>query len=124
MTRTRARAPTLRARAGSGRPALEERDRADLLEPIELGLHLRRLDLTPGQVCRVAGVTRAQLDYWTLRAEIPTKGRTQRLYGMEALELVMLIKQGKEKGLSLEQAIRAAKAFSRSRVMARSRPPS
>ncbi|MGZ4383377.1 MAG: MerR family transcriptional regulator [Gaiellaceae bacterium] len=87
-------------------------DPADLLEPIELGPQLRKLDLTLGQVCRVAGVSRAQLDYWTARAQIPTKGRKQRLYPMESLELVMLIRQGKEKGLSLQAAIEAARSFS------------
>ncbi len=84
-----------------------------VLEPVELGPCLRGLELTLGQVCRAAGVTRAQLDYWTARAQIPTRGRKQRLYPIEALELVMLIKQAKEKGLDLEQAIRAAKAFRR-----------
>jgi DNA-binding transcriptional MerR regulator len=66
--------------------------------------------LTLGQICRVAGVTRARLHCWTARAEIPTAGKTQRLYGMDALELVMLIKRGKQKGLSLEQAVQTAKA--------------
>jgi DNA-binding transcriptional MerR regulator len=95
----------------------EKPDAADLLEPIELGPCLRDLELTLGQVCRAAGVTRAQLDYWTVRAEIPTTGRKQRLYGIEALELVMLIKQGKSKGLSLEDAIQAARAFGRRKAL-------
>jgi DNA-binding transcriptional MerR regulator len=52
-----------------------------------------------------------QLDYWTTKAQIPTKGRKQRLYDMDAVETVMLIKQGKDKGLSLEAAIQAAASF-------------
>ena len=52
-----------------------------------------------------------QLDYWTTKAQIPTKGRKQRLYDMDAVETVMLIKQGKDKGLSLEAAIEAAARF-------------
>ena len=52
-----------------------------------------------------------QLDYWTNKAQIPTKGKKQRLYDMDAVETVMLIKQGKDKGLNLAAAIEAARRF-------------
>ena len=52
-----------------------------------------------------------QLDYWTTKAEIPTKGRKQRVYDMQAVEMVMLIKQAKDKGLNLGAAIEAARSF-------------
>ncbi len=87
----------------------------DLLEPVDLGLRLQELELTLGQACLVAGVSKMQLDYWTTRAQIPTRGRKQRLYDMDAVETVMLIKQGKEKGLSLEAAIQAAARFKAAR---------
>jgi hypothetical protein len=83
----------------------------DLLEPVDVMRNLRRLELTLGQVCRVAGVSKMQLDYWTTKARIPTKGKKQRLYGLDAVETVMLIKQGKDKGLSLQAAIGAAERF-------------
>jgi DNA-binding transcriptional MerR regulator len=83
----------------------------DLLEPVDVLRNLRKLDLTLGQVCRVAGVSRMQLDYWTTKARIPTKGKKQRLYTLDAVETVMLIKQGKDKGLSLQAAIEAAERF-------------
>jgi hypothetical protein len=83
----------------------------DLLEPVDLTRRLRELELTLGQVCLVAGVSKMQLDYWTTKAQLPTKGRKQRLYDMDAVETVMLIKQGKDKGLSLEAAIQAAASF-------------
>jgi DNA-binding transcriptional MerR regulator len=83
----------------------------DLLEPVDVMRKLRRLELTLGQVCRVAGVSRMQLDYWTTKARIPTKGKKQRLYDLDAVETVMLIKQGKDKGLSLSSAIEAAERF-------------
>ena len=67
--------------------------------------------MTLGQVCRIAGITKMQLDYWTLKAQIPTRGRKQRLYDAEALETVMLIKQAKDKGLNLGAAIEAARRF-------------
>ncbi len=87
----------------------------DLLEPVDLGLRLQELELTLGQACLVAGVSKMQLDYWTTKAQIPTRGRKQRLYDMDAVETVMLIKQGKEKGLSLEAAIQAAARFKAAR---------
>jgi len=87
----------------------------DLLEPVDVGLRLQELELTLGQACLVAGVSKMQLDYWTTKAQIPTRGRKQRLYDMDAVETVMLIKQGKEKGLSLEAAIRAAARFKAAR---------
>jgi DNA-binding transcriptional MerR regulator len=83
----------------------------DLLEPVDVMRHLRRIELTLGQVCRVAGVSKMQLDYWTTKARIPTKGKKQRLYTLDAVETVMLIKQGKDKGLSLQAAIEAAERF-------------
>jgi DNA-binding transcriptional MerR regulator len=81
------------------------------LRPLDLNEHLDKLDLTLGQVCRVAGITKMQLDYWTLRANIPTKGRKQRLYDKDALETVLLIKQAKDKGFNLAAAIEAAQSF-------------
>lgn len=83
----------------------------ELLEPVDLMRHLRKLELSLGQVCHLAGITKTQLDYWTTRARIPTKGKVQRLYNLEALETVLLIKQGKGQGLSLQAAIEAAHRF-------------
>lgn len=93
----------------------------DLLEPVDVLRRLRTLELSLGQVCRVAGVSKMQLDYWTTRARIPTKGRKQRLYDLDAVETVMLIKQGKDKGLSLQAAIEAAHRFKAARAAAPNR---
>jgi DNA-binding transcriptional MerR regulator len=83
----------------------------DVLEPIEMVEHLDKIELYLGQVCAIAGISKMQLDYWTNKAQIPTKGRKQRIYDMEAVETVMLIKQGKDKGLNLGAAIDAARRF-------------
>jgi DNA-binding transcriptional MerR regulator len=83
----------------------------DLLEPVDMMRHLRNVELTLGQVCRAAGISRMQLDYWTTKARISTRGTKQRLYDLDAVEMVLLIKQGKDKGLSLQAAIEAAKRF-------------
>jgi DNA-binding transcriptional MerR regulator len=83
----------------------------DLLEPIDMAEHLSKIELYLGQVCAIAGISKMQLDYWTNKAQIPTKGKKQRIYDMDALELVMLIKQAKDKGLNLSAAIDAARRF-------------
>ncbi len=83
----------------------------DLLEPIDLAEHLDKVELYLGQVCQIAGISKMQLDYWTNKAQIPTKGKKQRIYDIDALETVMLIKQAKDKGLNLGAAIDAARGF-------------
>jgi len=87
----------------------------DLLEPIQLDEYLDKLDLYLGQVCQIAGISKMQLDYWTNKAQIPTKGKKQRVYDMDAVETVMLIKQARDKGLNLATAIEAAREFKRER---------
>src|SRR4051812_2255132 len=83
----------------------------DLLEPIEMVEHLDKIELYLGQVCQIAGISKMQLDYWTNKAQIPTKGKKQRIYDMDAVEMVMLIKQAKDKGLNLGAAISAAREY-------------
>ena len=87
------------------------RGQVDFLEPINLAEHLDKVELYLGQVCQMAGISKMQLDYWTNKAQIPTKGRKQRIYDMDAVETVMLIKQAKDKGLNLGAAIDAARRF-------------
>jgi len=96
----------------------------DLLEPIQLADHLDKVELYLGQVCQMAGISKMQLDYWTNEAQIPTKGRKQRIYDMDAVETVMLIKQARDKGLNLAAAIEAAHEFKRERSNGGSAEPS
>ena len=84
---------------------------ADLLDPVDVRDHLLALELTLGQVCQVAGISKMQLDYWTQKATIATSGRKQRMYDMAAVETVLLIKQAKDRGLSLSAAIAAVEEF-------------
>jgi DNA-binding transcriptional MerR regulator len=91
----------------------------DVLEPIDLSEHLDKMELYLGQVCRLAGISKMQLDYWTNKAQIPTKGKKQRIYDMDAVETVMLIKQAKDKGLNLGAAIDAARRFREQQAAAR-----
>jgi DNA-binding transcriptional MerR regulator len=83
----------------------------DLLEPVDITERLPQLELYLSQVCAVAGISKMQLDYWTTKAEIPTKGNKQRVYDMQSVEMVMLIKQAKDKGLNLSAAIAAAREY-------------
>jgi DNA-binding transcriptional MerR regulator len=83
----------------------------DMLEPIDFTDHLGKIELYLGQVCQIAGISKMQLDYWTNKAQIPTRGKKQRIYDIDALETVMLIKQAKDKGLNLQAAIDAARRF-------------
>ena len=83
----------------------------DLLEPVNIADQLPKLELYLSQVCSVAGISKMQLDYWTTKAEIPTKGNKQRVYDIRSVEMVMLIKQAKDKGLNLGAAIEAARRF-------------
>ena len=83
----------------------------DLLEPVNVADRLPQLELYLSQVCAVAGISKMQLDYWTTKADIPTKGNKQRIYDMRSVELVMLIKQAKDKGLNLAAAIAAAREY-------------
>src|ERR671937_2977544 len=83
----------------------------DRLEPINLAEHLDKVELYLGQVCKIAGISKMQLDYWTNKAQIPTRCKKQRIYDIDALETVMLIKQAKDKGLNLGAAIDAARRF-------------
>ena len=89
----------------------------DILEPIDFAEYLPRVELYLGQVCQIAGISKMQLDYWTNKAQIPTKGRKQRIYDIDALETVMLIKQAKDKGLNLQAAIGAARRFKAARAL-------
>src|ERR1700752_301478 len=91
-------------------------NRVHRLEPIDMAQHLGKIELYLGQVCAVAGISKMQLDYWTNKAQIPTKGKKQRIYDMDAVETVMLIKQAKDKGPNLGAAIDAARRFRENRA--------
>ena len=75
--------------------------------------HLDGVVFAVWQVCRLVGITKMQLNYWTERATITTAGAKQRLYDASAVELLMLIKQGRDLGFDVPTAIRAAHEFLR-----------
>jgi DNA-binding transcriptional MerR regulator len=91
---------------------------SDLLSAVSVADRVDDLQFTVGQVCRIAGITKMQLDYWTERGSIPTQGRKQRLYDAPAVEMVMLIKQARDLGFDVNAAIAAAREFVERRVQA------
>ena len=94
-----------------GAARLAYAEQVDLLDPIDLAEHLDKVELYLSQVCRLAGISKMQLDYWTNKARIATKGKKQRIYDIDAIETVMLIKQARDKGMNLAAAIAAAEQF-------------
>ncbi len=84
---------------------------SDLLEAVSVADRVGELQFTVGQVCRMAGITKMQLDYWTERGDIPTQGKKQRLYDAASVETVMLIKQARDLGFDVNAAIAASKDF-------------
>jgi DNA-binding transcriptional MerR regulator len=83
----------------------------DLLEPVRVADHLEEVEFGVWQVCRLAGITKMQLNYWTDRAEIHTVGSKQRLYDVDAVKLLLLIKQGRDLGFDVPTAVVAAREF-------------
>ena len=84
---------------------------ADLLEPVCVADHLDDVVFSVWQVCRLAGITKMQLNYWTDRAAIRTLGGKQRLYDLDAVRLLLLIKQGRDLGFGVPTAIIAAREY-------------
>ncbi len=96
---------------------------SDLLEAVSVADRIEDLEFTVGQVCRIASITKMQLDYWTVRGDIPTQGKKQRLYASPAVETVMLIKQARDLGFDVQAAIAAAKEFQATRAPNRQATP-
>src|ERR1700709_687363 len=84
---------------------------SDLLEAVSVADRVGELQFTVGQVCRMAGITKMQLDYWTERGSIRTQGKKQRLYDAASVAPVMLIKQARDLGFDVNAAIAASKDF-------------
>ncbi len=87
------------------------RRQSELLEDVSVADRVVDLEFTVGQVCKIAGITKMQLDYWTVRGDIPTRGNKQRLYDAHAVETVMLIKQARDLGFDVNAAIGAATEY-------------
>ena len=81
-----------------------------LRDVLELGARFETIELTVGQVCRIAGISKMQLDYWTVKARIRTNGNKQRLYDLASLKTILQIKGSLASGRTLAAAIAALPA--------------
>ena len=82
------------------------------VRPVDLSELLERLELGIGQAARLCGVSIRQLSYWTDKGVIkPIERGSSRTYDYAAIVKVCLIKQGLDRGYSLEGAVAEAEAF-------------
>lgn len=91
--------------------AARERTRSSV-RPVDLSKLLERLELGIGQAAQLCGVSIRQLSYWTDKGIIqPIERGNSRTYDWSAIEKVSLIKQGLDRGYSLEGAVLEAESF-------------
>ena len=84
----------------------------DSVRPVDLGKLLERLQLGIGQAAHLCGVSIRQLSYWTDKGIIkPLERGSSRTYDYPAIVKACLIKQGLDKGYSLEGAVAEAEIF-------------
>jgi len=82
------------------------------VRPVDFSELLERLELGIGQAARLCGVSIRQLSYWTDKGVIkPIERGSSRTYDYAAIVKVCLIKQGLDRGYSLEGAVAEAEAF-------------
>jgi DNA-binding transcriptional MerR regulator len=82
------------------------------VRPVDFSELLERLELGIGQASRLCGVSMRQLSYWTDKGVIkPIARGSSRTYDYAAIVKVCLIKQGLDRGYSLEGAVAEAEAF-------------
>ena len=80
------------------------------LEPPARGALWFNLALTKTQLATLCGVSGRQVDGWTRRGYLTPRPGTDR-YNGNAVELCLLIKQGRNAGLSPRRAVAQARAF-------------
>ena len=96
---------------------------SEYLAPVDLLDLIEGMSFLPWQVQYMTGLTRDRLDYWTTKAGIAIEGKAKKLYPLESVELVALIKQGVDAGLGLDVAILAARDWQRREGRFRLRAP-
>ena len=69
------------------------------------------LALTQVQLAALCGLSVRQVDYWTRQGYLPRSPRNPERYSGEAVELAILIKQGRQQGLPAYTAAERARAY-------------
>jgi DNA-binding transcriptional MerR regulator len=74
--------------------------------------------LTGAQVAALCGLSVRQVSFWAARGYLPRSSRGPERYSGDAIDMAILIKQGRQQGLSVYRAVQEARAY-----LAAARPP-
>ncbi len=88
---------------------------SNIVNPVDAGELLRKVNLTVGQVAAMTGLSVRQISYWTSKGIISATNPKKRIYGYAAVEKALLIKRGLDDGLSLAEAVDEAEERLRQR---------
>ena len=69
------------------------------------------LALTRVQLAALCGMDQRQVRRWTQRGYLPRSTRDPERYSGDAVEMALLIKQGRQQGLSTYRAVHQARAY-------------
>ena len=69
------------------------------------------LSLTRVQVAALSGLSVRQVNYWTAQDYLPRSTRDPERYSGDAIDMALLIKQGRQQGLSVYRAVQEARAY-------------
>ncbi len=69
------------------------------------------LSLTKVQLAALCGLSVRQVGYWTARGVLPCSTRDPGHYSGDAVDMALLIKQGRQQGLSVYRAVQEARAY-------------
>ena len=70
-----------------------------------------RLVLTKAQLAALCGLSVRQVSYWTAQGYLPRSTRDPERYSGDAVDMAILIKQGRRQGLSAYNAAQRARAY-------------
>ncbi len=69
------------------------------------------LALTKAQLAALCGLSARQVSYWTAQGYLPRSTRDPERYSGDAVDMAILIKQGRQHGLSVYEAVHQARAY-------------
>lgn len=87
---------------------MKRTERGGLGQPIDFEELLPRLELTIGQLARLADLSVRQVSYWTAKGILSPSNQRKRVYGADALRKALLIREAREQGIGLAEATRVA----------------
>ena len=69
------------------------------------------LMLTKAQLAALCGLSERQVGYWAAQGYLPHSPRDPERYGGDAVDMAILIKQGRQHGLSVYEAVHQTRAY-------------